>query len=227
MTAAVMQPYLFPYIGYWQLISAVDIFVILDDVNYIKKGYVNRNSILINGAPKLFTLELIGASQNKLINEIEVGSNHQKILKTIETAYKKAPYFEKVFPVVQNVFGQEERNLAKFIGFSLGEMSKYLGLDTEFIYSSDIKKDNSLKAQDKILDICKKINATSYINAIGGKNLYDKAEFQERGIKLSFLETEMVEYRQFKNKFVPYLSTIDILMFTDNIKHMISRCALI
>lgn len=222
-----MQPYLFPYIGYWQLISAVDIFVILDDVNYIKKGYVNRNSILINGAPKLFTLELIGASQNKLINEIEVGSNHQKILKTIETAYKKAPYFEKVFPVVQNVFGQEERNLAKFIGFSLGEMSKYLGLDTEFIYSSDIKKDNSLKAQDKILDICKKINATSYINAIGGKNLYDKAEFQERGIKLSFLETEMVEYRQFKNKFVPYLSTIDILMFTDNIKHMISRCALI
>ena len=83
MTVAIMQPYLFPYIGYWQLIHAVDTFVIFDDVNYIKKGYINRNNILVNGQKQTFTLELMSASQNKLINDIDIGNNIEKVMESI------------------------------------------------------------------------------------------------------------------------------------------------
>ncbi|WP_277640152.1 WbqC family protein [Wolinella succinogenes] len=225
MTIAIMQPYLFPYIGYWQLINAVDTFVIYDDVNYINKGYINRNSILINGKSQQITLELIGASQNKLINEIEVGNNSQKLLKTIEMSYKKAPFFEIVFPIISDILNQKEKNLAKFIGYSLEKISTYLEIDTKFIYSSDIKKDNTLKAQNKILDICKRLNASTYINAIGGQKLYCKAQFQEQNIELYFLKTDIMEYKQFKNDFIPYLSIVDVLMFNriDEAKIMLSQ----
>ncbi|MGE4457316.1 MAG: WbqC family protein [Arcobacteraceae bacterium] len=213
MTLAIMQPYLFPYIGYWQLINSVDTFVIFDDVNFIKKGYINRNSILVGGKSQQITLELIGASQNKLINEIEVGNNSQKLLKTIEMAYKKAPYFYDVFPMIEDILNNKEKNLAKFIGYSLEHISNYLKLNTKFIYSSDIEKESSLKAQDKIIDICKKLEATDYINAIGGQELYNKEKFQGKNMELNFLKTELTEYKQFKNDFIPYLSIIDILMF--------------
>ena len=229
MTIAIMQPYLFPYIGYWQLINAVDTFVIYDDVNFIKKGYVNRNSILSNGQSQLFTLELIGASSNKLIKEIEIGNNANKILKTIKQNYIKAPYFEIVFPMIEDILNQEEKNLAKFIGYSLQQISNYLILDTKFIYSSEIEKDNSLKAQDKVLEICNILKADKYINAIGGQELYNKEIFKENGIELNFLKIELVEYKQFKNDFIPYLSIIDILMFNskDEIKNMLNRYELV
>ncbi|OCL85274.1 WbqC-like protein family protein [Aliarcobacter thereius] len=229
MTIAIMQPYLFPYIGYWQLINAVDTFVIYDDVNFIKKGYINRNSILIAGKQQQITLELIGASQNKLINEVEVGNNSKKLLKTIEMTYKKAPFFNEVFSLIKKVLNQKEKNLAKFIGYSLSLISTYLNISTKFIYSSDIEKNNTLKSQDKILDICKKLKATSYINSIGGQELYNKKIFKENGIKLSFLESRLIDYKQFQNDFIPYLSIVDILMFNskDEIKNMLNRYELV
>lgn len=229
MTVAIMQPYFFPYIGYWQLINSVDTFVIYDDVNYKNKGYINRNSILVNGKSQKFTLELVGASQNKFINEIEVRNNGKKLLKTIEMAYKKAPFFNEVFPLIKKVLNQKEKNLAKFIGYSLNLISKYLNISTKFIYSSDIEKNNTLKAQDKILDICKKLKATSYINSIGGQELYNKKIFKENGIELSFLESRLIDYKQFQNDFIPYLSIVDILMFNskNNIKSIMKSYQLI
>lgn len=229
MKLAIMQPYFLPYIGYWQLINAVDTFVIFDDVNFIKKGYINRNSILAGGKPQQFTLELIGASQNKLINEIEVGNNSKKLLKTIEMSYKKSPYFDAIFPIIEDILNYEEKNLAKFIAGSLEKISSYLDIDTKFIYSSDIKKDNTLKAQDKILDICKKLDASSYINAIGGQELYDNKKFEEQNIQLNFLNAEIVKYKQFKNDFIPYLSILDAVMFNnkDEIKNMLKNYKLI
>jgi len=212
---AIMQPYLFPYIGYWQLINAVDVFVIFDDVSYIKKGYINRNSILLNGQGQRITLELIGASQNKLINEIEIRGNSKKILRTIELSYSKAPYFKEIFPIIEEILNQEEKNLAKFIGYSLEKISNYLKIDTKFLYSSSIKKDNSLKAQNKILDICSKLDAKNYINTIGGVNLYDEDRFKKEGIDLNFLKAKIINYQQFKDEFISHLSIIDVLMFND------------
>lgn len=210
-----MQPYFLPYLGYWQLINAVDKYVIYDDVQFIKGGWINRNNILINGQKQLFNLLLSGASPNKLINEIAVEDNQTKLIRTIELNYKKAPMYQQVFPLFLHIMEHSDKNLAKFIGNSIVEISKYLSIETEFIYSSTLDKDNNLRAQDKVLDICKLLNANKYINAIGGADLYSKDDFNKVGIELSFLETKIEPYKQFKNEFVPYLSLLDVMMFND------------
>ena len=229
MKIAIMQPYLLPYIGYWQLINAVDKFIIFDDVNYINKGYINRNKILVEGKPYQFTLELVGASQNKLINEIQIGKNSNKILKTIELNYKKSLYFKNVFPLIEDIFNQEDNNLAKFIGYSLKKITDYLEIDVSFAYSSEIVKNNDLKNQDKIINICEKLNAKEYINLMGGLDLYDKEIFRSKNIRLSFIETKKIKYKQFNNKFVPFLSVIDIMMHNNKniITHMLKNFKLI
>lgn len=229
MKIAIMQPYFFPYIGYWQLINAVDTYVIFDDVNYIKKGYINKNSILTSSKAQSIVLELLKISQNKYINEIEIGNNSQKILKTIQHAYGKAPYFKDVFLLIEDILNYNEKNLAKFLGYSIMKVSSYLELNTSFLYSSDIHKKEDLKGQEKLINISKQLNATQYINAIGGMKLYEKDRFYDDNIKLSFLETNIVEYKQFDNDFIPYLSIIDIMMFNnkDKIKAMLSDYSLI
>lgn len=211
MKIAIHQPKLLPYIGYWQLIYAVDTFVIYDDVNFVKRSFINYNSILINKQQRKFTLELIGASQNKLINEIKVGENSNKILKTLELNYKKKPYYNLALPVLREIFCQKEKNLAKFIGYSIKKILKYLEIDKKFIYSSQIDKNNNLKGQFKIIDICQKLNAKQYINAIGGKSLYDREKFLSKGINFNFIETNFTNHKNLDN-FEANLSIIDIMM---------------
>ncbi|MEA3453865.1 MAG: WbqC family protein [Candidatus Caldatribacteriota bacterium] len=229
MTLAIMQPYFFPYIGYWQLLCAANTFVIYDDVNFIKRGYINRNSILVGNKAQRITLEVIGASSNKLINDVQVGNNAKKLLKGIDQAYRKAPEYEKVFPLIQSILENPEKNIAKFLGNSLQKIADYLEINTKVIYSSSLEKDNSLKAQDKVLDICQRLRTSHYINTIGGQVLYSKDAFESKGIELNFIKTELMEYKQFGNEFVPYLSIIDIMMFNsvDNIKEMLNRYELI
>lgn len=229
MTLAIMQPYFFSYIGYWQLINAADTFVIYDDVSFIKQGYINRNAILLKENKQQFTLELSKASSFKLINQIELGNNKNKLLTTIKQNYSKAPYFNTVIVIIEDILTNNEKNLAKFIGYSLKKISDYLEIRTTFIYSSDIKKDNTLKAQNKIIDICKKLNAEKYINSIGGQGLYSREVFKANNIELNFLKTEIIEYKQFINSFIPYLSIIDILMFNkkEDIKIMLDSYELL
>ncbi len=228
MKLAIMQPYFFPYIGYWQLLNLVDKFVIFDDVNFIKKGYINRNSILIQGQPNRLTLQLIKASQNKLINDTSVGGNRLEILNTISHAYKKAPYFDTVFPMIETILRSEELNLAKFIGLSLKTISNYLDIKTEFLYSSEVEKDNNLKGESKILEVCKALGAKSYFNAIGGQALYNKETFENKGVKLLFVGVEPIRYKQFGDDFVPNLSIIDILVFNSesDIKSLLEKYSL-
>lgn len=225
MTLAIMQPYFFPYIGYWQLLSAADTFVIYDDVNFIKQGYINRNSILANNKKQNITLEVMGASSNKLINEVQVGKNVKKLLKGIDQAYKKAPEYENIFPLIQNILENPEKNLSKFLANSIQKISAYLNIDTQIIYSSDLEKNNSLKAQDKVLDICQQLNVSHYINTIGGQDLYSKEAFKAKNIELDFIRTNLIEYKQFKHEFVPYLSIIDIMMFNskNDIQNMLNH----
>ena len=167
MKLGIMQPYFLPYIGYFQLINAVDKYVIYDDVQYIKDGWINRNKILLGGKEFMFNLILLGASPNKLINEIEVNENQTNLIKTIQSAYGKAPYFNDVFALMNRIFEFEDKKLGKFIGNKLMQIADYLKINTEIVYSSEINKNNSLKAQDKVFQICKILEATEYINAIG------------------------------------------------------------
>ncbi|WP_432773836.1 WbqC family protein [Francisella salimarina] len=215
--------------GYWQLINAVDVFVIYDDVNFIKKGYINRNNILLNNKPYRITLELLGASQNKLINEIYLGDNKPNILKIIKQAYSKAPYFRDVYNLLEKIMTDEEKNLGLFLEKLIRNVSSYIGIDTRFIRSSELDKDNNLRGQDKILQICQLLDADVYINAIGGKELYDKQSFFDKSISLNFIESEIVEYPQFGNEFCAYLSIVDVLMFNSvsDIKEVLNNYKLI
>jgi len=229
MKLGIMQPYFLPYIGYWQLINAVDKYVIFDDVNYIKNGWIHRNKLLLEGKEHIFNLIPFSTSSNKLINEINVMDNQTKLIKIIESAYKKASYFNNIFPLIIDIINYDNKNLAEFIGNSIIKISRYFNIKTDFIYSSEIDKNNLLKGQDKVINICNILNATEYINAIGGIDLYNKTDFYSKNIKLNFLKTHSFEYKQFNNTFVPNLSILDILMFNsvEDIKKMLLEFELI
>ena len=224
-----MQPYFMPYIGYFQLMKAVDKYVVYDDVNYIKGGWVNRNNILMNGERKLFTISLKGASPNKLFNEIEFLDDFKKFERTLHVCYAKAPYFKDVLVLMQRIFIYPNKILSAFLFNSYRELLSYLSIDTELIMSSELPKDNLLKGKDKVLSICSLLKANTYINAIGGQNLYYKDDFKAYGIDLKFLQTEMITYPQFKNEFIVNLSMIDVLMFNskEEINFMLNKYVLI
>lgn len=221
MKLGIMQPYFVPYIGYWQLMNLVDQYVIYDDVNYIKRGWVNRNRILVNGTPKYFNVPILGASQNLLINEIKVNHDavtiHKK-LRCIEEAYRRAPFYEQVYPMIEDILLYEEDDIAKYIQHSFDVICQYLDIQTKLILSSDLKKDNMLRGQDKILAICRLLNATEYYNAIGGQELYSFEAFKAQGIQLNFVKTNPIAYKQFGDHFEANLSIIDVMMFNSKEK---------
>lgn len=233
MTIALMQPYLFPYIGYWQLIQAVDTFVVYDNIQFTKKGWSHRNNILLNGKKTLFTIPLKKDSDyldiiDRILSE-DSDRQVNKIMGQIENGYKKAPYFNDVFPLIKNIFSSSEKNLFYYIYNSIQLVVEYLEIDTKIIFSSTLDIDHKLKSEERVIAINKILHADHYINAIGGMELYDKDRFFAEGITLNFLKTEIVEYKQFKNEFVPYLSIIDIMMFNskDQIKEMLDKYTLI
>lgn len=215
MKIAILQPYFFPYLGYWQLIHDVDRFVIYDDVNYIKRGWVNRNRILVNGQPVYITAPLIKASQNKLICDINLCPSlnwRNKMIKSIELAYRKSTWFNDVFLLIEKLIRYDVENLSDYLSYHLNALSKFLEIKTEFIFSSRCYRKEHLSGQKRIIDICKRLGATIYINPIGGITLYDPAAFLEAGIDLRFLSTQNIHYKQRGDGFVPWLSIIDVLM---------------
>lgn len=212
MKLGIMQPYFMPYIGYFQLMKAVDKYVVYDDVNYIKGGWVSRNNILINGEKKMFTITLKGASPNKLFNEIEISDDFKKFMKTLQLNYSKAPHFNATMNLMERIISYPQKQLSLFIANSFKEILSYLDIHTELYLSSMLNKDNFLKGQEKVINICKTLNADEYYNAIGGQELYSKDEFMNNGIKLYFVDTIIKDYQQTSHSFIPYLSIIDVLM---------------
>lgn len=210
-----MQPYFFPYIGYFQLIAAVDVFVVYDNIKYTKKGWINRNRMLQNGKDVTFSLPLKSDSDflNVAERELSADFNRNKLLNQIKGAYQRAPHFERTFSLVEQVVRNEEVNLFRFIHHSIVRTCAHLGITTEIRTSSNIPIDHALHGQDKVLALCKALKANTYVNAIGGVDLYGKPAFQEQGIKLSFIKPKPYEYAQFGGVFVPWLSIIDVMMF--------------
>ncbi len=216
MKIAVMQPYLFPYLGYFQMVNSVDKFIFYDDVNYIKGGWINRNNIIQNNEKQLITLNLISSSTNKDIKDIYVGNNHAKLLKTIKQNYLKAPFFEAVFPVVDEILSSCVSNvsISEIAGQSIIKVSEYLKVNTIFEFSSELYADTKgMFKADRLVEICKRNNANTYINAVGGVDLYSKGYFKKKDINLFFIQSQIREYKQFNNEFIPYLSIIDVMMF--------------
>lgn len=218
MKIAIMQPYIFPYIGYWQLIYAAEKFVILDDVNYIMRGYINRNSILLNGKAYRFTIPVEKASQNKMIMETKLNftqDRKQDFLRTLHNAYRKSPQYDKVMPLLKNIILNPETDLTAYIKYSLKQIMGYLDIHTKLLVSSELEKPQGTKGEDRIIEICKKVGADTYINPCGGRKLYSPRNFEKENIKLYFLDvcTDEIIYSQQQESFVGNLSIIDILFF--------------
>tara|TARA_R110000851_G_scaffold331492_1_gene505691 strand:+ start:4461 stop:5162 length:702 start_codon:yes stop_codon:yes gene_type:complete len=217
MKVAIMQPYFFPYIGYFQLINSVDKFIIYDNIQYTKKGWINRNKILVNSSDKIITLPIKKDSDYLDIKERVLANIWEqekiKMLNLIKSSYKKSPYFNKVYPVISSIFEVPNTNLFEFLLNSLHLLNSYLKIKTKITISSDINIDHSLKSTDKVIAICKEFNTTTYINAIGGQKLYNVKDFKNEGIDLKFIKSSPLTYKQYDNEFIPWLSIIDVLMF--------------
>ncbi|MEI7956686.1 MAG: WbqC family protein [Verrucomicrobiota bacterium] len=215
MKLAIMQPYFFPYIGYFQLISAVDMFIIYDNIKYTKKGWINRNRMLHNSKDALFSLPLKNASDSLHIRQRELAAdfNRDKLLNQIRGAYQRAPHFTTTFPLLEQILYHPDDNLFGFLYHSLVQTCAHLGIATEIRISSEITIDHELKSQDKVLALCAATGATRYVNAIGGIHLYSRDSFRAQAVDLQFIQAKEFEYPQLGGPFVPWLSIIDVMMF--------------
>jgi len=215
MRMAIMQPYFFPYIGYFQLISAVDLFIVYDNIKYTKKGWINRNRILQNGKEVVVSLPLKGGSDslNVCERELAIDFNRAKLLNQFRSAYGRAPYFVSTFPLVEAVVCYDDSNLFRFLHHSILETCTHLNISTEIRISSSIPIDHGLKNEGKVVALCEALGAQTYVNAIGGRELYSAEAFAEKGIELKFIQSKPFEYSQFGADFVPWLSIIDVMMF--------------
>jgi hypothetical protein len=215
---ALMQPYIFPYIGYFQLIRAVDRFIVYDDVTFIKQGWINRNRLLANGAPLFFSIPLSGAGSHTLIREAQINNKlyaswRIKFFKTLEQYYRKAPQYEQVLPMIKDVLAGEPQLISDLALCSIKAVCAYLGITTKILETSVNYGNSNLKAEDRVIDICCQEGTQIYVNAAGGQHLYSRQKFSAKGIELKFLNSSNVHYQQFKLPFVPFLSIIDVLMF--------------
>ncbi len=214
-----MQPYFLPYIGYFQLLKSVDEFVVYDNIQFSKAGWVQRNRLLQGGKDCLFSLPLKKGSDFLNINQRYLSDNYEvdrdKLLRRINAAYSKAPHYSKVMPLIEQCFLYGSKNLFEFIHNSLMVIIDFLQIETKIVISSTINVDSSLRSQEKVIAICETTGAKEYVNAIGGQNLYDKSEFIKHGVELHFIKTQDYSYQQFGDEFVRDLSILDIMMFND------------
>jgi len=212
---AIMQPYFFPYIGYFQLIAAVDQFVVYDNIKYTKKGWINRNRFLQNGKDVMFSLPLKKDSDSLDVRERELAADFDRahLLDQLKNAYRRAPYFEQTFPLIEKIVRHEDGNLFGYLHHSIVQVCQHLGITTDIKISSEVDIDHGLHAQDKVLALCGALGATMYVNAIGGMELYSKDVFSSKGVELKFIQSLPFEYAQYGEPFVPWLSIIDVLMF--------------
>ena len=227
MRIGIMQPYFLPYLGYFQLLYAVDQYVIYDNIKYTKKGWINRNRYLCDGQSKYFTIPVAKDADELDICERKVAESfdRRKIKAQIRAAYRKAPYFEQTFQLFCECVDCMEENLFQFLYYSVKKIAAYLEIPTQIIVSSDLQIGHEVRGKDKVLAICHKLQADTYINPVGGKALYQKQEFEQQGVRLHFLEMEEITYPQFGSPFIGSLSILDVLMFQsrDTVMQMLER----
>lgn len=216
MTVAVMQPYLFPYVGYFQLLYSADRFVMLDDVNFIKQGWINRNRIRVSGTEHMFTLPLSGAGSFVPINAIELGEGYRiwrgKFLRTLDQSYKRAQYHDEVLGVVERALINDATSLVEVLRAGVSEVMGHIGFNRHIVPSSSVYFNRDLAGQDRVIDICLREGGDRYINAIGGKDLYSASAFRERGIELRFIRNTRESYTGLGAEIPMGLSILDALM---------------
>ena len=216
MIVAIMQPYFFPYIGYFQLMQTADMFVFHDDVQYIKGGWINRNRILMNNRADWLTMPVKSASNYLPISQryyaIEPDTI-EKMKRRLAASYAKSCAFNRVAQTIFELLDFPNTNVASFNCSSLKAIARKLGIMCRFARSSELDDSVALKGQDKVIGLCRRFGADRYINPVGGAELYDPAAFAEAGITLSFLQTAVPPTSTESG--LQHLSVIDGLMLHD------------
>ncbi|MCV4343997.1 WbqC family protein [Pseudomonas capsici] len=228
-TIAMMQPYLFPYLGYFQLIAAADVFVLGDDLQYIRAGWVNRNRILCNGEARLITFPLkkdhfaLPIMQRQLADNFSEEAS--RIINLMTQSYRKAPYFAQVMPLIERLIRFPQQNLALYVEHSIRELCSYLQIITPILRGSDVKLTSCTDKQDRVINIAHTFSATTVLNPIGGMALYDRDHFAHNGLLLRFFRIDPIVYPQYAHPFVANLSIIDVLMFNslERVQELLSR----
>lgn len=221
MKLGVMQPYFFPYIGYFQLLNEVDRWIVFDDTQFIDKGWINRNRILHPDPAKewqFITLPLARRGQFDKICHISIKTDinwRAQILGKLTLYKKKAPYYRQTIELIHNCFEANEKNLAKFVIRMLRLTADYLGIKTVIeVQSETVLHIGTIEHPGQwALRIAEAVRATEYINLPTGRGIFKQEEFDEAGIKLSFLEPTLLAYPQIGGGFVSGLSIIDVMMF--------------
>ncbi|QHF02905.1 MULTISPECIES: WbqC family protein [Pseudomonas syringae group] len=229
-TVAMMQPYLFPYLGYFQLIAAADVFVLGDDLQYIRAGWVNRNRILSNGQVRLITFALkkdhfeLPIMQRSLIDGFSEEAN--RLINIIAQSYRRAPYFAQVMPLLERLIRYPQQNLALYAENSLRQLCAYLQIDTPILRGSDLAITDCIDKQDRVIQVAHAVSATSVLNPLGGMHLYDRDHFARNGLLLRFFTMHPLAYPQLDQPFVSDLSIIDVLMFNsvERVQALLNHC---
>jgi len=205
-----MQPYFFPYIGYWKLMNQCDYFVIFDDVNYINKGFIDRNTIIADGKRRYIKLKITNRSQNALICNLNVHEKPLDVLNIIFEAYKKAPHFSACYSIIDDICNSDETSLTNFLAFSLRRIAEHIGIKCEFVLSSSIESNH--RGRNKIIPIVKHLGGSTYINMEGGAELYNHQTFADAGLTLNFVTPDTQTLVSRRAATYGHLSIIDTLM---------------
>ncbi|ULC60556.1 WbqC family protein [Flaviramulus sp. BrNp1-15] len=220
MKLGIMQPYFFPYLGYFSLIDATDFWVVFDEVQFIRHGWVERNRVQnSDGGWQYIKVPLVKAPRQNLIKDTFIRFNENwesKILAQLTCYKKKAPYYNQVINLLEKIFEKKNKDITSLNILVLKKVCEYIGMEfnydvfsqTEMDFSSTIKKPG-----DWALQISKYYEASTYVNPYGGIDIFDRENFQKEGIGIKFLKNNLDIYNQRNKKFEPGLSIIDVLMF--------------
>jgi len=212
---AIMQPYFMPYVGYWQLLAAADRLIVLDDVTFIRRGWVNRNRILVNGAVHRFTIPVRQASQHRLIKDLDLAADAGWLASfraTLMQSYRRAAYFEETLAFLEPVLACCHGKMLPFLLFSIDAVTSHLGIHTPRTLASMTDPEHRNGGQERILNLCQHEQASTYLNLPGGRALYDEQSFRHRGLHLQFIIPREQRYPQGGRRWWPWLSIIDLLM---------------
>jgi hypothetical protein len=235
MKLGMNQPYFFPYLGFYQLIAAVDRFVIYDNLNYTQYGWINRNRFLVvGGEPTYFNARTEGSSPNKRIREVKLSSKtnwRRKLLNTFLLNYRKSPFFAETYDLIEGIVRHETESLSELATRSITKVCEHLRITTDIVENPIFDElEISLQTENfsrvfptiqlprperkvfRVIAVCHMMNVTEFVNAIGGQALYDKADFQANGIDLHFLKSRDEPYQQTTRQYYPGLSILDVLM---------------
>lgn len=215
MKVGIMQPTYLPWLGYFDMMSRVDVFVLLDNVQFEKKSWQQRNRIKTANGELMLSVPVRTAGRfHQQIDEVEIDRStrfHDKHVKSIEAAYRKAPFFASYAADLATLIGGEETLLSRFNEAIIRALAGWLGVMTPIVVGSDLAATGS--STELTVNQCLELGATSFL-AAGGSRPYVSAEprFAEHGITVEFHEYEHPQYQQLHGEFVPYMAAIDAIL---------------